>query len=154
MCLTGSEFAQTLVGSAGNNILNGGFGNDVVTGGTGLDSFVFNTALSATTNADTITDFSHADDTIRLSKSVFTALTQAPNTLLTPGALADWTAAGQTDDRILYRHLDSADADTAKDVVLLYSDANGGSRSDAVLFGRLQNQPSVALDQSDFLIVA
>ena len=50
----GNDF---LFGSAGNDVLNGGAGNDTMTGGTGLDTFVFDNILNATTNKDSITDF-------------------------------------------------------------------------------------------------
>jgi Ca2+-binding RTX toxin-like protein len=83
---TGNEFANTIIGNAGINTLSGGGGNDalfgglgsdMLTGGAGRDSFVFNAALGAA-NVDTITDFSVADDTIRLDDSIFGALTSTP----------------------------------------------------------------------------
>ncbi len=50
-----------------------------MTGGAGADTFVFDTALSATTNKDTITDFSPTTggtpgDTIELYRDFFTSL--------------------------------------------------------------------------------
>ena len=83
--LTGSGFADTLIGNNGNNILNGGAGgdtliggggndrligrgaSDTMTGGTGADAFIF-VALNDFSASDRITDFSHAErDLIDLS---------------------------------------------------------------------------------------
>ena len=77
---------DTLDGGDGNDSLNGGdgadqlygdLGNDTLTGGIGNDRFYFNTALNASTNLDTITDFSNGGsntDKIYLSSSIFTGL--------------------------------------------------------------------------------
>ena len=65
---------KALYGGIGNDSLFGGLGNDILTGGIGNDTFIFNTALNATSNRDTITDFSHSDDTIQLSKSIMSKL--------------------------------------------------------------------------------
>jgi ELWxxDGT repeat protein len=71
--LKGGGGKDTIDGGTGNDKLFGGDGNDKLTGGTGKDLFVFNAAL-ALAGIDKIIDFSHADDTIRLEDSVFTAL--------------------------------------------------------------------------------
>jgi Ca2+-binding RTX toxin-like protein len=78
--LLGNTGANTLFGGAGNDLLAGGLGNDTLTGGAGQDTFAFNSTLGAG-NIDTLTDFNVANDTIRLSKGIFTTLT-------TPGVLA------------------------------------------------------------------
>ena len=56
---------------AGADTLIGGLGNDFLTGGSGNDRFMFDSNLSESTNKDTITDFTNADDKILLSKSIF-----------------------------------------------------------------------------------
>jgi len=75
--LFGGDGIDTLVGGIGTDDLYGGLGNDRLTGGnTEADRFYFDTALNATTNLDTITDFKAGGfaDTIRLSSAIFTGL--------------------------------------------------------------------------------
>lgn len=84
--IIGDAGNDTLDGGDGNDNLNGGdgadhlygdLGNDILTGGLANDRFYFNTALNATTNLDTITDFSNSGantDKIYLSSSIFTGL--------------------------------------------------------------------------------
>jgi Ca2+-binding RTX toxin-like protein len=58
--ITGSSFADTLNGDAGNNRIEGGLGNDLLSGRAGNDTFVFSfDGLNGTGNGvDRITDFS------------------------------------------------------------------------------------------------
>ena len=65
----GQRPQQWITGNAGINVLSGGAGNDTLTGGAGTDYFVFNTALSASSNVDRITDFNVLEDTIRLENA-------------------------------------------------------------------------------------
>ena len=74
--LTGNAAANTITGNAGKNVLDGGAGRDVLTGGLGRDQFLFDTKLQRT-NVDHILDFSVADDTIRLDRSIFGAFKKA-----------------------------------------------------------------------------
>ncbi len=147
----GTRFRDQLVANDDLHVLDGGLGRDVLTGGLGEDAFRFSTALNKLTNVDTIVDFSHVADTIRLEKAIFTKA--GPVGTLSAGALANWDAPNQADDRILYRHVDSGDADAEKDTILLYYDPTGGSTSDAVRFAKLTHQDRMTLDASDFLIV-
>ena len=138
--LTGNALNNTLTGNSGNNTLNGGSGNDTLTGGSGADTFVFNTALNPTTNRDTITDFSHNDDTIQLSKSVMSAL----GNLGTLSA-ADFKLSTQTldiSDRIIYNQTSGA----------LFYDADGSGRSAAVQIALLNSLPT-GIDHTDFVII-
>ncbi|BAQ61989.1 alkaline phosphatase [Geminocystis sp. NIES-3708] len=66
--LSGGDGNDTLIGGDGNDTLIGGGSNDTLTGGNGLDSFRFN---SASEGVDFITDFTVADDTIRVLGSAF-----------------------------------------------------------------------------------
>jgi Ca2+-binding RTX toxin-like protein len=61
LALTGNEFANTIVGDAGNDTVRGGGGADVLTGGGGQNLFVIATLVDSTVAAsgrDLITDFS------------------------------------------------------------------------------------------------
>ncbi|MFN0193740.1 MAG: tandem-95 repeat protein [Aestuariivirga sp.] len=95
---TGNDMANIIIGNGGNNFIDGKLGSDNLTGGLGQDNFVFTTAPAAA-NLDTVTDFTVADDTIRLDDAVFAALG--------PGFLAVSAfhlGAGAADalDRIIY----------------------------------------------------
>lgn len=68
--LAGGISSDSLDGGTSADTLIGSLGKDTMTGGTGSDVFVFDTAL-ASTNVDTIIDFSTVDDTIRLDDAVF-----------------------------------------------------------------------------------
>jgi Ca2+-binding RTX toxin-like protein len=147
--LTGSAFADTLTGNNGANILNGGngadmivggLGNDTLTGGAGADTFFFNAALNGSTNVDTITDFSVADDTFRLENTgFFTALT-ATGTLAST-AFVVGTAAADALDRIIYN--------SSTGIVSYDSDGTGANAATA--FAKVT--PLTALTNLDFFVV-
>jgi Ca2+-binding RTX toxin-like protein len=139
--LSGNSAANTIVGGAGNDALNGQGSKDILTGGAGADTFIFNTALSATTNVDNITDFSAPSDTIRLENAIFTkivaagALTSAQFYKSTTGVAHD------KDDRIIY------ESDTGK----LFYDADGNGAGASVQFATLST--GLALTSADFYII-
>ncbi len=140
MNLTGNEFGQTLQGNAGANILNGMAGKDILTGLSGKDTFVFSTALGAG-NVDRIADFSIVDDTIQLSKGIFTALSAGT---LAAGAFKDLSMVGakvDADDRIIYNKTTGA----------LSYDVDGSGSKAAVQFATIDTK--VALTHADFLVV-
>jgi Ca2+-binding RTX toxin-like protein len=100
----GNAAANTLKGGSGADTLAGGLGNDKLTGGLGNDVFLFDTALKK--NVDTITDFSAANDKIRLDKFIFQSLTYT-GTFPDPGGLKDsefrtGPKALDADDHIIY----------------------------------------------------
>jgi Ca2+-binding RTX toxin-like protein len=140
----GNEYDQRILGNDGVNKIYGREGNDILTGNGGNDFFIFDTKPNASSNADTITDFSNVsgnNDTIRLENAVFTALT-------TTGALGSGFFAANSSgtaqdssDRICY------ETDTGN----LYYDSNGSGAGGSVLFANLTNIPS--LTSSDFFIV-
>ena len=151
--LTGNSIANTLFGNtganiisglAGNDLLYGGAGNDRLTGGLNNDYFVFHTPLNATTNVDTITDFSVLDDTVRLENTVFTGLGIATG-VLAAGAFNFGAVATEADDRIVYNNSTGA---------LIYdsngSVAGGIVQQFAILSAGLQVQ---GISAADFLVI-
>jgi Ca2+-binding RTX toxin-like protein len=150
--LDGSLGADTLDGGGGRDVLRGsedddriygGIGNDTMGGGIGADAFVFDTALSATTNKDRITDFTPGEDTLLLDASVFGAL--EPGDLTAAQFLAGPGVLAATDglQRILYN--------TSKGT--LYYDPDGSGDVPAVAFASLAGSPHPALGAADFLVI-
>ncbi|MFI0844488.1 S8 family serine peptidase [Mesorhizobium sp. IMUNJ 23232] len=148
--LTGNELAQEVVGNASANILDGKdgddtlkglLGNDTLTGGAGKDNFTFNTALGATANIDTITDFSTADDTIQLDDAIFTALVRT-GALLSGYFRANATGTAEdSNDHIVYQ------TGTGK----LFYDADANGAGAAIQFALLTSKP--AITAADFLVI-
>ncbi|NBU42441.1 MAG: hypothetical protein EBS51_16905 [Planctomycetia bacterium] len=129
--ITGSAGVDQITGGAGNDVITGGAGADVITLGTGLDTLVFNSL----TGSDTVADYSVADDSITLSKAVFTGLGAL-------GALsaaefesgAGLTAAATAAGRIVYDTTTGA----------LYYDADGSAAGGAVQIATLTGVPALA----------
>lgn len=140
---TGNGLANTITGNSGKNVLDGGDGSDTLAGNGGKDTFVFDTAAKGS-NVDTISDFSHKDDTIDIDDAVFKGL--ALGTLSKDDfkliASATSTAGVDASDRILY---DKADGD-------LYFDRDGSKgHFDRVLFAHVTDNDK--LNHADFHIV-
>ena len=133
--LTGGVAADNLMGGSGADYLNGGAGNDVLTGGLGADHFIFSKP-AATSNVDTIADFTHGEDSLSFSKSAFASLGNV-------GQLADddpkfWSSATATtahdaDDRLVYNTTTGA----------LYYDADGLGGASAVQIATLSAHPQL-----------
>ncbi|WP_308218638.1 M10 family metallopeptidase C-terminal domain-containing protein [Ciceribacter sp. RN22] len=155
----GNGLANLLLGNTGNNILNGvggndtisggagadklygGLGNDTLVGGAGADAFVFNTTPNSSSNVDTITDFSVADDTIWLENAVFATLTTT-GTLASSAFYASTAGvAHDSNDRIIY------ETDTGN----LYYDSNGSAAGGGVMFAHLK--AGLDLTYQDFLVI-
>jgi len=146
--LSGAEGNDSLSGLAGNDSLNGGAGtdtliggagNDTLTGGAGVDYFVFNAALSASSNKDVITDFNHADDTLQLSKTIFSKFTTVGT--VNAANFVIGTKALDSNDYLIYN------AGT------LYYDADGsGSKSSAIAIVTLTGAPTI--DVTDCSVIA
>jgi hypothetical protein len=96
--LLGNAGADAIDGGAGNDQIYGGAGADVLTGGKDQDYFVFDSPFDG--NADTITDFSHRDDTFWLDNDVFTAFKGTGG--LASSAFYAGAAAHDASDRIMY----------------------------------------------------
>lgn len=145
--LTGNAVANTLSGGAGTvaDTLNGGLGNDTLTGGLGADKFDFTTLANSATNFDTITDFVHLTDKIRVDNAVFAKLVGL-------GALtgvqffssATAVSAHDGDDRIIYNTTTGA----------LYYDADGNKAGGvgAIKFAVLTGSPDT-ISAADFSII-
>jgi Ca2+-binding RTX toxin-like protein len=129
--ITGNSKANSLSGGTGNDSLNGGAGNDKLTGGAGLDIFRFSSALSATTNVDTLTDFNPADDILQIENSVYTKLA-ATGVLSASNFRASTTGnAADSNDFVLY------DTDSGQ----LFYDADGSGSGVKVLVATLTGLP-------------
>jgi Ca2+-binding RTX toxin-like protein len=135
--LMGGEGNDTLSGLDGNDWLFGGEGNDTLVGGTGSDSFYFDVFGDA--NADTISDFDAATDTILLEADLFSD--DGDLGALLEAAFGEGTAATTAEQRILY------DQDSGT----LYFDADGSGAIDPVVFARLTG--GTVLDHNDFTLV-
>jgi serralysin len=145
--LNGGAGADRLEGDAGNDRLNGGGGHDrlcggagrdTLTGGAGADGFRFDAAPGAA-NTDRVLDFSAADDTILLDRSVFAAI--AADGTLAASAFHAGTAAQDAGDRIVY------DAATGR----IFYDADGSGAAAAILFATVAAGTSLTF--ADFNIV-
>jgi Ca2+-binding RTX toxin-like protein len=133
---TGNTLVNLIIGNSGNNFIDGKLGSDNLTGGLGLDNFVFTTALGAA-NVDTITDFTVADDTLRLDDGVFAAL---PLGFLAASAFHIGAAAADVSDRIIYN--------AATDAIFYDPDGVGGVAQ--VRFANLA--PGLALTNADVFV--
>ncbi len=130
---------DVMISDAGDVIFRGGLGNDTLTGGAGKDAFVFDTAPNKATNVDTITDFSHADDTIRIDNAFFKAA--GKNGKLAKDAFFAGKKAGDAEDRFVYDKASGA----------LSYDADGTGKIAAIKIAILQNK--VKIDYTDFLVI-
>jgi Ca2+-binding RTX toxin-like protein len=135
--LNGAAGNDIVQGSPGNDIVNGGAGNDRLVGGTGRDRFRFSTALHPTNNVDTISDFS-VDDTIELSRSIFTTLSLGA---LPSAAFQSGTVAQSTAHRIIY--------DGASGNLLYDPDGTGPAASE--LFAKVK--AGLSLTSANFHVV-
>jgi Ca2+-binding RTX toxin-like protein len=153
--LSGNALANTLIGNAAANTLNGGdgadqlhggAGADQLTGGNGSDRFYFD-SMFATSNVDTVTDFTHGSDRLMLDDALFTALGvvgSTAGTALDANSFRLGSVAAEADDRILY------DAATGK---LYYDPTGSATAGDEVQFAVLGASVHPTLDASDFLVV-
>ena len=141
----GNSGNNTLTGTSGNDVIFGMGGKDTLTGGAGADQFVFNTALNASKNVATITDFSSAQgDKIDLDHTIFTKLT--PEALGAALASNDFYASANgaahlATDHVLYNTTTGA----------LSYDPDGAGAAAAVQFAVVALHP--ALTAHDFIVV-
>ena len=132
-------------GGGGMDFISSGLGNDSLTGGLGSDYFIFDSVLNASTNRDTITDFNRIDDTICLSKAIFTAFSSqsAESTLLSNQFWSNTSGlAHDADDRIIYNTSTGG----------LFYDSNGSATGGAIQIALLSSRPT-GIDYTDFVVV-
>jgi Ca2+-binding RTX toxin-like protein len=145
--ITGQGEGDILEGGTGNDtinggpaaaMVNGGAGNDLLTGGDDADTFVFDVAPGAA-NADRITDFTSAVDTIRLDGGAHANV--GPSGAFAAGDARFWSSgtgtAHDADDRVIYN------TSTGQ----LWYDADGSGGGAAALIATLQGaRPLAASD--------
>jgi Ca2+-binding RTX toxin-like protein len=137
--LQGGAGNNTLHGTLSNDILTGGLGNDTLTGGAGADQFNFNTAPNASSNLDTLTDFTPGSDKLALDDLIYTSLgANVEATELRSGA--GLSTAADANDFLIYNSTTGA----------LYYDADGVGGTAAVQFAVLTGAPTIS--SSDFLM--
>jgi Ca2+-binding RTX toxin-like protein len=113
-----------------------------MTGGGGADHFRFTTALSATTNVDTITDFTHAQgDKIDLDNAVMAALGAAGSLGTQFYAAAGANNGHDANDHIVYNAATGA----------LYYDSNGSAAGGVTQIAVVAGHPALVV--GDFTIV-
>jgi Ca2+-binding RTX toxin-like protein len=133
--LLGGTGNDRLIGGFGDDHFDGGVGRDTMTGGLGEDFFRF--SVGGAVNRDVITDFSHAADTIELSRRVFSALGSS----VSASELRNGTHALDGNDHLIY--------DRAHGV--LSYDSNGNHAGGSFVIATLTNHP--VLTANDFVMV-
>lgn len=140
--IVGNMASNQLNGGAGNDILNGGAGNNTLVGGAGKDYFQFKTVDHINGGRmDTITDFSVADDTIKLDKTVFTVFTNPIPSPIGVDQLIIGSQALDSNDFIIYNSGTGA---------VLY-DADGSGSGAAVQFAVVSI--GLAMTNADFHVI-
>ena len=81
--INGTAGRDTIVGTPGDDVITGGAGADTLTGNGGSDTFVYTSMRDA---ADTITDFTPADDHLDLS-ALLTSIGASPATAIANGVV-------------------------------------------------------------------
>lgn len=138
--LAGAAGDDSLIGGDANDRISGGVGNDSLTGGSGADIFIFDTARNKTTNVDTITDFSVADDSIYLDNAIFTRL-GASGTLEVPVKVlaANFVVGSRARDKNDYLIYN-------KTTGILTYDANGSGRGGAIAIAKIGTNLDLTID--------
>lgn len=142
--LVGGANIDRLSGGLGNDKITGGYGNDVLAGGEGFDTFVFNAKLGTSVtdrsvNFDIIQDFNVSQDTIALENAIFKKLTRT-------GWLSDknfvlGAVAKDKKDFVGYY----------KKTGVLWYDADGSGKGAAVEIALIKNKAAVT--PKDILVI-
>ncbi len=166
--LTGNDGNDTLRGGAGNDSLSGGNGNDVLngetgldtlTGGLGADQFTFTTSGAA--NADTMTDFSHADDTIVLGNALDLGMVGALNPGLKGLSFGGNVVGNTLSAGWYFEGVGSTGAGLGLSGIYvdtlageIYYDPTSNLAGDNLLIGRVNFAIAATLDNTDFILGA
>ncbi|MBE9219442.1 peptidylprolyl isomerase [Dolichospermum flos-aquae] len=146
--LSGLNGNDTLWGGVGNDTLWGGVGNDTLTGGDGNDKYLFQSSgvFSSALGTDYITQFEAGQDKVVLSKTTFSAITNAVGQAFTGFAVVPDNA--------------SVDASNAPIVFSqgtrsIFYNRNGNliSSTEVFKFADLGNS-GITLSSSDFILVS
>ncbi|MBB4041373.1 Ca2+-binding RTX toxin-like protein [Microvirga flocculans] len=135
--LLGQAGNDQLSGQNGNDTLNGGKGSDVLVGGTGRDVFIFDQKPSPKLNIDYIQDFNPTDDTIHLSRAIFSKLSKGT---LASKAFVVGDRFKDADDRILYH----------KKAGALFYDPDGSGSAQAIQIANISK--SLKITHKDFFV--
>jgi len=142
--IRGNDGGNRLLGQDGADTLAGGLGNDTLTGGAGADVFLFDTALSASSNRDSVIGFVSGTDKIQLDDDIFSSLTGG--VALTSAQFlsgAGVTSALTSDHRVIYNTTTGE----------LYYDADGAGGLAAVQFAVVGTTTHPTLNSGDFVVV-
>ncbi|PPS39575.1 GDSL-type esterase/lipase family protein [Chroococcidiopsis sp. TS-821] len=135
--VTGSRFADKLIGNgtanilrgnAGNDTLIGGFGNDTLVGGSGYDRFVFNYPAEG---VDIIRDFNPDFDKIAVSQAGFSGGLSRGN--ITSQEFRVAGSAQNSSDRFVYNRNNGN----------LFFDVDGTGSADAIQIAKLIGEPNL-----------
>lgn len=137
--LSGLAANDTLSGAGGNDTISGGQGRDVLTGGSGYDRFVFDTVANSLSNADRITDYSVAYDTMALSRGAFSAFKALAS--VSSKNFVKGTKALDSNDFLIY------DSGTG---ALIY-DSNGSASGGTATIATLSK--GLSLTHADFILL-
>jgi Ca2+-binding RTX toxin-like protein len=127
-----------IFGLGGSDKLWGGAGNDALIGGAGRDIFVFDAKPHARTNLDNVYDFNVPEDTIHLSKKIFSKI--AKKGTLSKDAFVVGDRFKDAQDRILYHKKGGG----------LFYDPDGTGGQKAVQFATIGK--NLAISHKDFWI--
>lgn len=136
--LLGQAGNDQLNGQKGNDTLNGGKGSDVLVGGSGSDVFIFDQKPSPKSNIDYIQDFNPTDDTIHLSKAIFSKLAKGT---LASKAFVVGDRFKDADDRILYH----------KKAGALFYDPDGFGSAQAIQIANISK--NLKITHKDFFVI-
>jgi serralysin len=133
----GNALVNNLFGQGGADVIDALLGSDSVWGGAGNDRFQFTTVLNATTNVDTIRDFTTGADDIVLSQAIFAGI----GATLDASELRFGATAGDANDYIIYNSANGQ----------IFYDANGNGAGGQTLFATVAAGTTLTI--ADFVML-